>query len=272
MRLRSFFAYGWYLARHKWFVLVECWKVGLYWRGLKHDWTKLLPCEFFPYMHFFHEKDGKEKQRRDDTGYYKPEDTGDPDFDRAWFHHQKYNDHHWQWWTLPREHGGLKVLEMSPEARLEMLCDWKGAGRAQGFPNIRQWYVKNGHKMSFGRETRAWVEKQLGLEDGLLSYDPREIGLIGQEVVPWPPKGAPPEFGNTTSAKPYQGQPDLDLSRKVGQLLHGACDPQRRLDHSEVVAVYEDGSKQVVFEKKGHHRVVVEEWAGRVLFDTWVTG
>jgi hypothetical protein len=100
----------------------------------------------------------------------------------------------------------------------------------------------------------------------------RGEGVSEVEESPWPPKGAPESFGYTTSAKPRPGQPDLDLAQKVGQLIHGACDPKRRLDHSEVVAVYEDGSRQVVFEKKGHHRVVVEEWANRVLFDTWALG
>lgn len=202
-----------YVLRHKWFVLVECWRRGLYWRGLVHDLSKFLPSEWFPYVEHFH---GRQSGRqRDVTGYYKPTDTGDPAFDRAWFLHQKRNDHHWQWWTQPDDmplarwtvtefaiekgpmlalngqslvrleavgdddyihtaandvaklcrdslNGGkVLVLPMSPRARTEMLCDWIGAGRAQGAPDTRSWWRKNGAKMVLHDETRQWVEDAL---------------------------------------------------------------------------------------------------------------
>jgi len=121
-----------YIIRHKYFVLVECWKRGLYWRGLTHDLSKLRPSEFFPYAnHFYGSKEGI-KKGRDSTGYYKPTDTGDKVFDFAWLLHQKRNRHHWQWWVLPEDKGGVKVLEMDKADRLEMLCDWIGAGKVQG--------------------------------------------------------------------------------------------------------------------------------------------
>src|SRR5438128_6450654 len=97
-----------YLLRHKWFVFVECWKVGLYWLGLIHDWSKFMPDEWFPYAEFFYGKNSKTV--RDSTGYYKPTDTGDARFDFAWLLHQKRNRHHWQWWLLREDDGGVKVL------------------------------------------------------------------------------------------------------------------------------------------------------------------
>lgn len=92
-----------YVLRHKWFVFLACLDYGLIWRGIKHDWHKFLPSEWFPYVNFFYGKTGKPIQRRDSTGYYKPTDTGDAQFDFAWFLHQKRADHHWQWWVLVRD-------------------------------------------------------------------------------------------------------------------------------------------------------------------------
>jgi len=77
-----------YLLRHKWYVTLECFREGLYWQGLTHDLSKFLPSEFIPYANYFYGK-GKVKKVRDETGYYKPTDTGDKEFDFAWLLHQK---------------------------------------------------------------------------------------------------------------------------------------------------------------------------------------
>ena len=155
--------------------MIECFKRGLIWRGLVHDWSKLRPSEFFPYAwHFYgpdsHHKDGSHAAKgiqtgRDETGYYKPTDTGDAAFDCAWLLHQKRNRHHWQWWILPEDKGGIVLLPMRESYLAEMICDWKGAGKAQGHgDDIRPWYAKNGSKMQLHQETRKIVEELLDLE------------------------------------------------------------------------------------------------------------
>jgi hypothetical protein len=156
--------------------MVECFKVGLYWRGLAHDLSKFLPSEYIPYMnHFYgkdsHHKDGNHmpkgiKKGRDETGYYNPTDTGDKAFDFAWLLHQKRNRHHWQWWVLPEDDGGLKILPMPYSYCLEMVCDWVGAGKAQGFWSpkddkyfeTRSWYRKNSCHMQIHEKTKKFVE------------------------------------------------------------------------------------------------------------------
>ena len=65
--------YMWYVIRHKYYVLIECFKVGLYWRGIMHDWSKFLPSELIPYANFFNGP--KPLKRSSDSGYYKPTDT-----------------------------------------------------------------------------------------------------------------------------------------------------------------------------------------------------
>lgn len=160
--MRRHWQYLRYVLRHKWFVFLACleYRVPL-WIALFHDWDKFLPDEWFPYARFFYEPDGSKRQRRDSTGYYKPTDTGDADFDFAWLLHQKRNRHHWQWWVLPEDNGGEKVIPMWDVYRREMLADWIGAGKAQGTPETWVWYEANKEKMRLHPETRAWIEEQL---------------------------------------------------------------------------------------------------------------
>lgn len=95
--MRRYIIYLWYIMRHKWFVLCACISHGIPLRGLMHDFSKLRPSEFIPYARYFYNPDGsKREHKRDKTGYYKPTDTGDANFDFAWFLHQKRNRHHWQ--------------------------------------------------------------------------------------------------------------------------------------------------------------------------------
>lgn len=151
-----------YIVLHKWFVMLECFRVGLIWRGIVHDWTKFTPREFIPYANHFY---GGEKTVRSSSGYYNPRDTGDIKFDMAWFWHQKRNDHHWQYWITPRDVGEplmFDILDMPLRCRMEMLCDWKGAGRVQKTPGVLHWYSVNGRKIRLHENTRRWIEKEIG--------------------------------------------------------------------------------------------------------------
>jgi hypothetical protein len=144
----AYHQYLWYVLRHKWFVFVECYKEGLYWRGIIHDWSKFLPDEFLPYAQHFHGPKRDISYARDKTGYYKPTQTGDPAFDAAWFRHAKRNAHHWQHWCCP-EAGEEAIPFPMPEKFIkEMICDWRGAGRAQNNPtSTRDWFSANRDKM-----------------------------------------------------------------------------------------------------------------------------
>lgn len=80
--------------------------------------------------------------------------------------HQKRNDHHWQWWILLKDDGTIKVFPMSKDAIHEMICDWKGAGLAQGAKNdpndyykeTKDWYKANKSKMTFHKMTQESIE------------------------------------------------------------------------------------------------------------------
>lgn len=142
-QLRKNAEYFKYIAKHKWFVLVECTKLGIPLRGLLHDVSKFLPDEWFPYKNFFYgEKTDETKQA----------------FDEAWLRHIHRNPHHWQNYLLCEDSGKIKILEMPLPVLLEMIADWRGVGKAQGFDSVREWYKKNKDVMVLHQRTRVTVE------------------------------------------------------------------------------------------------------------------
>jgi len=149
-----------YLLRHKYYVTIECFKIGLYWQGIVHDLSKLRPSEFFPYVNFFYSNEKEENDSRQNR-YGKP-DIEDIKFDTAWLKHIHRNPHHWQHWILQKDDGENKCLPMPNKYKKEMIADWRGAGKAQGHGNnIIEWYTENRLKMIFHPTTRMLIEEEL---------------------------------------------------------------------------------------------------------------
>lgn len=136
-----------YFMRHKWYVFLECLKYRLIWRGVVHDWTKLLPQEWIPYANRYY---GTHNQTA---------------FDRAANHHHKHNDHHWQYWVYLKDSGQQVVLPLTASARKELVADWRGANRAIGLKedDLVMWYKDNYETFLFHPDTRAWIDKELGI-------------------------------------------------------------------------------------------------------------
>lgn len=135
-----------YILRHKYYVMRECFKIGLYWRGLAHDLSKLLPSEWGPYV----------------NNFYGKAVTESIEFKTAWLHHQHRNPHHWQYWLIKEDNGPLYPLPMPDKYIKEMVADWRSASRAnKGFDDTINWYEANKHKMILEEETRHRVEALL---------------------------------------------------------------------------------------------------------------
>lgn len=153
-----------YLVRHKWFVALACFRLGLYWRGIKHDWSKFLPSEWFPYVEYFYgAKPYSPDQRRqcfNATGCLLPTaEDRQQEFDRAWLLHQHRNSHHWQHHILRNDDGTTVCLPMPLEDVWEMLADWEGAGLAiTGKRDTLAWYSKNRDRIQLERSTRDYVD------------------------------------------------------------------------------------------------------------------
>lgn len=144
-----------------------CFKEGLYYRGILHDINKFRPSNFLAYANYFYLKNGKGKFIRDKTGYYDASNTNDKSFDYAWHYHQRTNKHHWQYYCLPKDDGTFKCLDMPEVYIIEMLCDWRGAGRAQKtnpdgtWQEVLRYYKSNKTKMYFTSSTRQQFEEIL---------------------------------------------------------------------------------------------------------------
>lgn len=140
--------YARYLLRHKWFVFVAGLKTGAPpWRLVIHDWSKVTPAEWGPYVRSFY-------------GPQPRTDAVKEEFDAAWLHHLHRNAHHWQYWVLREDDGGTKLLTMPLPLIREMVADWMGAGRAiTGRWDIAEWYIANEQTIQLDRSTRIVVEE-----------------------------------------------------------------------------------------------------------------
>jgi len=152
-----------YILRHKYFVFLECCKLGIPFLGIIHDWSKFRPSEFIPYAkHFYGEKKTKQKEKEKIEGYDKSKDSEDDTFNKAWLYHIHRNKHHWQFYLLIQDENKNIVLDMPIKYRKELLADWCGAGKAiTGKDNTKEWYLKHKNKYQFHPDTKKWLEFQI---------------------------------------------------------------------------------------------------------------
>lgn len=157
--IRAHFNYGRGLLQHKLGVLRGCKIMGVpLWRAIVHDWTKLLPCEWFPYVRQFRNPDGTKRDVRNPDGSYDPAAQPIP-FQRAWIHHQR-NKHHFQAWISIGDDGKLSPVPIPETYLREMIADWIGAGIAySNRENPYPWYLGNKSKMVLHPETEKRLEE-----------------------------------------------------------------------------------------------------------------
>lgn len=150
--MRKYWDYFKSVLRHKWYVFLECAKSGLIWQGLVHDWHKFLPSEFFAYAEKFYgtgkNGEGLEKLKAVNN------------FIVAMNYHMSRAKHHWNYWVYLGYDGELVPLVMPKKYVVEMVCDWRGAGKAYtGRDNLIEWYEENKGKFTMHLETRRMVEE-----------------------------------------------------------------------------------------------------------------
>lgn len=146
----KYIKYLWYLIRHKWFVMIECFKEGLIWQGLVHDLDKFRWDSFKCYSDFM---DSKRFTTSIPEGLYAR--TGSRKMNMVWLRHRKTNKHHWQYYCYGRK----EPMEMEYEYIMEMICDWKGAIRGHNREvKVWDWYSKNRDGMVLHPDTRIWID------------------------------------------------------------------------------------------------------------------
>ena len=82
-----------YLVKHKLYVFKECYKMGIIWRGIVHDFSKLYPSEFIAYAKYFYGKDYLEyvsygSQRYEFDCWSFSKEGIEEKFNLAWLFHQ----------------------------------------------------------------------------------------------------------------------------------------------------------------------------------------
>lgn len=147
--MRAYLRYLRYLLRHKWYVFLECCKLGIPFRGILHDLSKFYPSEFKPYANYFY---GDLKIPKVSSAFHK-----------AWLYHQKRNKHHWQYWVLHPDRGEPFCIDMPLTYLKEMLADWRGASRAiKGYDDTPSWYQNNKDHIMLSDRSRKWIETNIG--------------------------------------------------------------------------------------------------------------
>lgn len=97
-----------YVLRHKWFVFLECLKLGVpLWIAIFHDWDKFKPDEWRAYVDYLYgEKIADPKWSTTDpkTGKSVPKMNAPGHIEEAWDQavnlHFKRNRHHWQFYVF----------------------------------------------------------------------------------------------------------------------------------------------------------------------------
>ena len=153
--------YIFYLLRHKFWVMYFCFKHGLFWRGLIHDWDKLLlPSMWKVYSKYY----PRIREIRNTDGYYNP-CSAPADYQKAILSHFNRSRHHWQYWVLT-DGTQFIPLDMTETDVREMICDWAGASRTRQKKkwtkaSVRTFFNKTRNKMVLSENTIQLIEKNL---------------------------------------------------------------------------------------------------------------
>lgn len=120
----------------------------------RHDQSKYYSCEFGGYRQFFYPVNENEKNIIA--------------FNHARNHHQKTNDHHWEYWLLIGSSGKIEALKMDEPCIIEMLCDW--TAMSVKFKNIpSKWFDANKEKMVLHQDTFQTILYWLPIFDNVYS-------------------------------------------------------------------------------------------------------
>lgn len=105
------------ITKHRWLVMLGCFRVGLYRQGLTHDLSKYSPTEFWTGARYYQGNRSPNAAEREDKGY-----------SEAWMHHKGRNRHHYEYWTdMNRETKCYEPVPMPRRYFVEMVMDRRAA-------------------------------------------------------------------------------------------------------------------------------------------------
>lgn len=161
------------VTKHKWVVFKLCCKVGIPFRGLRHDLSKFSPTEFLESIQYYTGTHSPIPEARKDKGY-----------SRAYLHHRGRNKHHFEYWV---DFETKQVAPVIPyKYVLEAVCDdlaagivysgekWKRSTQYDYWMKKRQRTIVNPKVDGFVTEVFSQV-KENGIEKVLTKKNMREL-------------------------------------------------------------------------------------------------
>ena len=163
------------INHHKWLVMKNCFRLGMYKQGLLHDLSKYSPTEFLVGVKYYQGNRSPNNAEREDKGYTS-----------AWLHHKGRNKHHLEYWLdYDLVNGGVTGMKMPVKYVVEMFCDRIAASRNYNKDAYTdrmplEYFQKGKAKALLHPESAALLEKLLTMlaeqgEDKTFDYIKREI-------------------------------------------------------------------------------------------------
>lgn len=145
------------ITYHKWLVLQNCFRLGLYRQGLTHDLSKYSPAEFWAGVKYFQGNRSPNDAQRQAEGY-----------SAAWLHHKGRNKHHLEYWIDYDPAGTGEMIGNKIPVRFvaEMFCDRIAASKVymkEKYTDSSPWeyYERGRDHYILHPETRQLLEHML---------------------------------------------------------------------------------------------------------------
>ena len=150
----NFFGHLKTITRHRHQVMKNCFKCGLYKRGLLHDLSKYSPVEFFRGVKYY--QGGKRSPNARENELF--------GYSAAWLHHKGRNPHHYEYWT--DYNVNTKTIEpvpMKTEYLIEMFCARVAAcnvykGKDYTDSSALEYYTRRGERRFMHPDTADRLE------------------------------------------------------------------------------------------------------------------
>lgn len=115
----NFFGHLKTVCCHRHCVIKHCFKAGIPFQGLFHDFSKFSPYEFFAGVKYYLGNKSPNEAQRQRFGY-----------SSAWLHHKGRNKHHFEYWTDYSKIAGKVIpIKMPLKYVKEMFCDRVAASK-----------------------------------------------------------------------------------------------------------------------------------------------
>lgn len=159
---------------HKIGVAKICFKFGLYWQGIVHDFSKFNPIEFIPSIKYYSGVRSPIEAEKEEKGY-----------SMAWLHHKAHNKHHYWFWVDWDSKQCQYPVRMPLKYVYEMIADTVAAGKVYSKNAGKEWRQSDPYKyyMAHNRDAGNDIEFMDFCTKAVLDNIYVDIMKYGMETV-----------------------------------------------------------------------------------------